>query len=99
MKIGDLVEDREGDKAVVRADYEDGYVGIEWDCNPGEIARVHVDRLSNLSDRVHEHDAANRIVARVLSLNADAIKLIAAGGYAQAAGALRQAANQLDEVA
>ena len=41
----------------------------------------------------------NRIVARVLSLVSDAIKLIAAGGYAPAAGALRQAANQLDELA
>jgi hypothetical protein len=40
----------------------------------------------------------NRIVARVLSLVSDAIKLIAAGGYEQAAGVLRQAANQLDEI-
>lgn len=98
MKIGDLVEDREGDKAVIRADYEDGYVGIEWDCNPGEVARVHVSRLSNISDRVHEHDAENRMVSRVLSLTSDALKLVAAGGYKQAAGALRQAAGQLDEL-
>jgi hypothetical protein len=98
MKIGDLVEDREGDKAIVRADYEDGYVGIEWDCNPGEIARVHVDRLSNISDRVHEHDAESQMVARVLSLTSDALKLVAAGGYKQAAGALRHAAGQLDEL-
>ena len=40
----------------------------------------------------------NRMIARVLALVADALKLIAAGGYAQAAGSLRQAANQLDEL-
>lgn len=99
MRTGDLVEDREGDKAVVREVYEDGYVGIEWDCNPGRIARIHESLLSNLSERMCEDAPTNRIVARVLSLVSDGIKLIAAGGYANAAGALRQAANQLDELA
>ena len=52
--------------------------------------------------------AHSRIVARVLSLIADATKLLAeaissgspsgAGIYRSAASALRQAANQLDEI-
>jgi hypothetical protein len=50
--VNDLVEDREGDKAVIREIYEDGYVGIEWDCNRGRIARVHKSRLSNISEIV-----------------------------------------------
>jgi isocitrate dehydrogenase len=50
--VNDLVEDREGDKAVIREIYEDGYVGIEWDCNPKHIARIHKSRLSNISEVV-----------------------------------------------
>lgn len=99
MRVNDLVEDREGDKAVVREVYEDGYVGIEWDCRRGHVARIHESLLSNISDCVRELDAESQMVARVLSLNADAIKLITAGGYKQAAGALRHAAGQLDELA
>lgn len=52
MRVNDLVEDREGDKAVVREVYENGYVGIEWDCRLGNIARVHESRLTNITKRV-----------------------------------------------
>lgn len=54
MKLHDLVEDREGDKAVVREVLDDGYVRIEWDCRPGTLACIHESHLSNLSARVDE---------------------------------------------
>jgi hypothetical protein len=56
MRRNDLVEDFEGDKAVVCEVQEDGYVLIEWDCRPGHFARVHESRLSNISERVRELD-------------------------------------------
>jgi hypothetical protein len=57
LRKNDLVEDREGDKAVVREVQDDGYVVIEWDCRPGHVARIHESRLSNVSERVRELDA------------------------------------------
>ena len=58
MRVNDLVEDREGDKAVVRELYEDGYVGIEWNSTDrAPRARVHESRLTNISEVVRELDA------------------------------------------
>lgn len=54
MRVGDLVEDREGDKAVVREVHDDGYVSIEWDCRPNRLARIHESLLTNLSSRTRD---------------------------------------------
>jgi hypothetical protein len=59
-RVGDLVEDRAGDKAVVRAVHGGGYVAIEWDCRPGVASRVHESRLTNISERVRELDAEHK---------------------------------------
>jgi hypothetical protein len=60
-RVNDLVEDRAGDKAVVREVHGGGYVAIEWDCRPGVVApRVHESRLTNISERVRELDAERK---------------------------------------
>lgn len=56
MRTNDLVEDRKGDKAVVRKVYSNGCVDIEWDCAPGRVVLIHESMLSNISERVRELD-------------------------------------------
>lgn len=41
FRIGDRIEDFEGDMATVRDIQPDGRLVIEWDCNPGHQVMPH----------------------------------------------------------
>jgi hypothetical protein len=56
MRVNDLVEDNEGDKAEVLDLLPGGYVVIEWDL--GYKGVIHESLMSNLSERVRELDNA-----------------------------------------
>lgn len=56
-RVNDLLEDNEGDKAVVVAVNEDGQVQVRWDCSGQVGGWMPASLFSNLSDIVHELDA------------------------------------------
>lgn len=54
-RINDLLEDREGDKAVVTAvDIAQGTVTVRWDCTGREGLPLPITMFTNLSARVRE---------------------------------------------
>lgn len=58
-KVNDLIEDREGDKAVVTATDHAGFglVKVRYDCTGMESNWLRGALFTNLSERVRELDA------------------------------------------
>lgn len=53
-RFGDLLEDFEGDKAVVTAVNANGKVRVRWDCTGNESDWIDPSRFTNLTERVAE---------------------------------------------
>lgn len=56
FQVNDLVEDHEGDKAIVKLVHDEHTMSVEWDCRPGHIVRTFCSSFTNLSERVRELD-------------------------------------------